>query len=387
MRYCSSATRTASTFGPCRSPSPLRLAGAVLGVLLSSGVAAARERIELVAGPPSEIRVTGLGAAALVALTGANRSADDWVELLSVHVGDESRPPLLGSWEVIGEALVFSPRFRLDPAVTYRAVYRRADKKVEADLNLPPSSSAAAPAVIAVHPSAPRLPENLLRFYLHFATAMVQGDSYARIHIEDHAGRTVELAVLEIQEELWDPDGQRLTLLFDPGRIKRDLTPNREQGLALRSGGSYTLVVHGSWRDGSGRTLGGDYRHPFRVGPADRSSPNPDSWSLAVPAAGGRSPLRVEFGEPLDHAQSRRWIWVEDGNGERLAGETSVGTGEQSWSFRPDEPWSGQTYTLRVDARLEDVAGNRVAEPFEVRNRQTAGRGPSVVDRRFIPQR
>ena len=39
-----------------------------------------------------------------------------------------------------------------------------------------------------------------------------------------------------INQELWDPGMQRLTLLLDPGRIKRGVGPNLEAGLALERG-------------------------------------------------------------------------------------------------------------------------------------------------------
>ena len=44
---------------------------------------------------------------------------------------------------------------------------------------------------------------------------------------------------LELDEELWSPDGTRFTLVFDPGRIKRGLKPREEAGPILEAGKSY----------------------------------------------------------------------------------------------------------------------------------------------------
>mgnify|MGYP003346898067 CR=1 FL=1 len=82
--------------------------------------------------------------------------------------------------------------------------------------------------VTQIYPSADVLPENTLKFYVHFSAPMSRGHSYDHIRLLDEANRPVELAFLELAEELWSPDMLRLTLLMDPGRIKR---------------GDYTLLV------------------------------------------------------------------------------------------------------------------------------------------------
>ena len=77
--------------------------------------------------------------------------------------------------------------------------------------------------VVAVYPSSATLPENQLRFYLHFSAPMSRGEVYQHLQLLDQDGKPIVLPFLEIGEELWDTTGQRLTLLIDPGRIKRGL--------------------------------------------------------------------------------------------------------------------------------------------------------------------
>ena len=75
-----------------------------------------------------------------------------------------------------------------------------------------------------VYPSADRLPENQLKFYLHFSAPMSQGDCYRHIKLLDARGKAVDLPFLELDQELWDPTGTRFTLFFDPWRIKRAIS-------------------------------------------------------------------------------------------------------------------------------------------------------------------
>lgn len=44
----------------------------------------------------------------------------------------------------------------------------------------------------------------------------------------------------------------RLTLIIDPGRIKRGARPLEELGPALKAGKKYTLAIGREWRDGRG---------------------------------------------------------------------------------------------------------------------------------------
>ena len=108
-----------------------------------------------------------------------------------------------------------------------------------------------------VYPSADVLPENLLKFYVHFSAPMGSGRSYEHIHLLDEANRPVDLPFLELAEELWSADLLRLTLLIDPGRIKREVKPLEDVGPALVAGRRYTLVISSGLRDAQGHRLTG----------------------------------------------------------------------------------------------------------------------------------
>jgi hypothetical protein len=276
---------------------------------------------------------------------------------------------VLGSYRVEGEVLRFEPRFPLARGVRYRAVFRpagRAARPVEARLFVPKPGRKPTTVVTHVYPSADRLPENQLKFYLHFSAPMRRGEAYRHVKLLDEKGKPVDLPFLELDEELWDPAGKRFTLFFDPGRIKRGLKPREEVGPALVEGKRYTLVVDRGWRDEEGSPLKEGFRKSFAVTAPDDTPPDPKAWKLAPPPAGTRAPLRVSFPEPMDHALLHRLVWVADARGRKVPGNVAVGDGETRWSFTPAKPWAAGPYNLVADTRLEDLAGNSIGRPFEV---------------------
>jgi hypothetical protein len=220
-------------------------------------------------------------------------------------------------------------------------------------------------SVVAVYPSADRLPENTLRLYVHFSGRVRQGDIYRHVKLVRDDGKEVSHPFLEIDEELWSADGTRITLLFHPGRVKRGLKPREEEGPILEEGRRYTLTISKGWEDLDGRPLTAEFRKTFAAGPPDDAVVDPDSWSLIAPR-GGNAPLIVRLARPLDHALLGRMVWVTDAAGNKVDGTVTVGGGERVVTFAPAKPWQRGGYKLVVDTRLEDVCGNRVGEPFEV---------------------
>ena len=201
---------------------------------------------------------------------------------------------------------------------------------------------------------------------------MAQGDVYRHIRLLKSSGEEVPLPFLELEQELWNHAGTRLTLLFDPGRIKRGLRSSEEAGSALEEGGEYALELASAWNSVRGAPLGAPMRHTFRVSTADRAAPTPSNWSLEQTGrAGTREPLVVLFPEPLDHALLHRLLWVERENGEVLPGEVTVDQHETRWKFRPNSAWSAGKFHLQAGPWLEDLAGNRIGRPFEVDARPT----------------
>jgi hypothetical protein len=324
------------------------------------------------------VDVTGLTTEAGDALAHADWKTDEWRALFALYVepADGSdptkRPPLLGDYRVAEGALRFTPRFALSPGVHYRAVFHAAripgakkGSDVVKSLFLPRPSSEPA-TVQAVYPTADTLPENQLKFYLHFTSPMSRGEAYQRIHLLGADGKEIDRAFLELGEELWTPDGKRFTLLFDPGRIKRGLTPREALGPVLESGKAYTLIIDRDWKDANGEPLKEGFKKKFRTTAPDETPPDPKTWRLEPPTAGGRTPLTLTFPKAMDHALLLDMLWVTDGDGRKIAGEVAVTEGETRWRFKPRQPWAAGPHRLVADTRLEDLAGNSIGRRFEV---------------------
>ena len=281
---------------------------------------------------------------------------------------DISEVPVSGAVEVIAGAAYFVPQFPFEPGVNYFAQFVSTDGEPLATniMGLEKESRSPAAEVVAVFPSADTLPENLLKFYLHFSEPMRQGGVYEFIELVDDKGRKADVPFLEVAEELWDSSGQRLTLFIDPGRVKREVKPLEDLGPTMAAGGNYTLRIDKHWPDARGVPLKRGFEKRFRVGLPDRKQPEVKSWKLTIPKAGTRSPLVVHLGEPLDRALLERLLWVEDSDGDRVAGEVSITDDETRWLFAVEGSWADGDYRLVADEWLEDLAGNRIGRPFEV---------------------
>jgi hypothetical protein len=324
------------------------------------------------------VDVTGLSKESLASLARLGTDADKWAKLFAVYVDRpgkdrKDQPAILGSYRIEKGVLRFEPRFPLARGVSYRAVFDPSslpgdkDKKAqEVLLSLPRPASKPTTVVAQVYPSSDVLPENLLRFYIHFSAPMSQGESYRHIKLLNAASKAIDLPFLELDQELWDPTGKRFTLFFDPGRIKRGLKPREDVGPALEEGKRYTLVIDRTWSDAEGNPLKDTFRKSFRVVKPDDEQPSTKTWKLKPPAAGTRSALRINFPKSMDHALLHRLLWVTDSGGKKLAGNIEVSERENVWLFTPERPWTNGAYNIVVDTRLEDVSGNSIARPFEV---------------------
>jgi hypothetical protein len=351
----------------------IRARGALLLLLTAALCAHAEPRIQWV--PEAErtcVEVAGLDDTTLAALR--DWPAEKWRVLLAVRVQQDGAPAMLGTWQADARVVRFRPQFPLTAGVAYRAEFDTTRlpgaavdaRRVTSEFTMPVSPHGPATVVTQVFPSADEVPENLLKFYLHFSAPMSRGHIYEHIHLRDEAGKDVELPFLEIDEELWDPEMKRLTLFIDPGRIKRGVRPLEEIGPSLQQGRRFTLAIDAAWLDAAGQPLAQKYERTFRVGPPNRTPIEPNEWKITAPVAGGTDALRIAFPKPMDHALALRLIGVAHSDGKPLEGSTTLADGERSWSFTPARPWSAGPYHVVIPTTLEDLAGNNIGKAFEV---------------------
>ena len=326
------------------------------------------------------IKLVGVSAATIEALRDASGTDPRWSSILAVHVAaadgsvPADRPAILGTYQVVGsnaQTIRFTPRFPLDAGRHYRATFDR-DGPTGPAPPLFTNRPMAAPPLVAstvvarVEPIGDRLPANLLRFYVYFSAAMGRGDAYAHLRLEDAAGQPLDHPFLELGEELWDPTGTRLTVLLDPGRVKRGLRPHDELGPIFVPGRSYTLRIDPTWRDATGQPLAAPASKTFSTGPTDETSPTPASWRIIPPRAGAVAPLVVEFPDTLDRATVASGLTLLDPAGQPVLGTAEAKVDGQGWQITPAQLWVAGTYTLAVNPDLEDLCGNSIRRPFEV---------------------
>jgi hypothetical protein len=324
-------------------------------VFLGSASGAANISIQLDGGV---FRVNGWTATA--------EPPEGWTSVFSVYAGVGDVQSMLGTYAVLDHVLTFHPRFPITAGVHFHAVFQVSGTRVEASFDGPPVATNALTRVERIYPSTNVLPSNALRFYIYFSAPMSRGEAWPHIHLIDaDTNRAVEIPFLELDQELWDQNNQRLTVLFDPGRIKRGLVPTNTIGPAIVEGKHYKLIIDREWHDARGVNLVEEFEKPFLGGPSDRLIPDPAKWRVSAPKAGTTDPLIILFPKPMDYVLLQRMIGIFDQRGE-ISGKITVDHDETEWRFTPHEAWKHGSYRIDADNTLEDISGNHLDRPFDV---------------------
>lgn len=316
------------------------------------------------------IEVYGLPKEALLQEEGRSdvKKLSRTIQVLVGSEGPADQPPVLGTYRVRDNKLVFEPRFPFKSGGTYRAVINTGDgeQAVTQVFTVGEAPQRKAAFVEEIFPSRDVLPENQLKFYVHFSAPMSQGDVYDRVRLFALGNDEIAVPFVNVGQELWDRSGTRITLLLDPGRIKRGLKPREDLGPILTEGESYVLEIDERWRDANGNLLRSGFQKRFRVDSPDETQPDPSRWKLHEPSAGTREPLQLQFDEPLDHAMLFRVLTVVDESEQRVQGKIRVLDEQTRWQFSPHAAWKSGKYEIVVETILEDLAGNSIERPFEV---------------------
>lgn len=277
-----------------------------------------------------------------------------------------------GSFKTDGTAICFVPRFPFLDGTSYSlvvgSVTETRDPKTSEiwTIKRPPQAGEATTDVLGIYPSADELPVNQLKIYIQFSNPMSEGWASRAVHVHRaDNGEPLNNVFLAMEPELWDRERRRITLLLDPGRIKRELAPNIEAGYPLVDGVPVSVTIDAEFRDATGRPLRTSAERHYKVGAPVRVRVESTNWQYHYPTAGSTDPLTIEFDRPLDYALLQHCFWVTDTAGVPLGGQGSVGFGERSWQFEPRLPWGEGQYVVMVDPRLEDLAGNSLTRVFD----------------------
>lgn len=364
----------------------------ILFFLLVSSFLMAQTKVQLITDKESkrfgQLQITGLP-------TTKTLNSEDWQPIFKIQYGNsiqENLPSMLGTYESQKAALYFQPRFpftqgksytlMLDAALFYKKTgMQLSTKNIIHTFQVPVLQEIKPTYVEHIYPSAAILPMNQLKLYVQFSASMRTGQAFDRLQLLDEKGEVVLAPFLYMDKELWDKDHQRLTVWFDPGRIKRDLPPHELLGLPLQAGQFYQLVVHQDWQDLNGNSLQENFIKQFRVVESDREMPKTANWKLNLPQSQSQEALIVDFKEPMDAALLEHSLVVLNEKNEMVTGIIELKNQEKVWHFTPIRAWQSGNYTIQIATILEDLAGNNLNRLFD---RNVGKDAEAVLDRKVV---
>lgn len=227
-----------------------------------------------------------------------------------------------------------------------------------------------AASATGVSPAARWIPANILRFYVTFSAPAETAFERSDLSLIGPDGQMIEDAFLILSEELWSPDGTRLTILMEPGRIKRGMVVWVEHPPALVPGRRYRLEV------ATGAAL---LTKTFDVVPAEQQPLDERRWFVTKAPVGTLHFLVLLFDRVMDAAIVADEVLVIGPEGEPVAGRIEVLSDGRKMRFHPERAWQDGEHQILFSHRLEDVCGNRLGEALDhaVSSRQRS-RGGSI---------
>ncbi|MCP1385481.1 hypothetical protein [Runella salmonicolor] len=280
-------------------------------------------------------------------------------ELLKVQLAN-SKTAILGDYSILRDSVIFEPLIPFTPGLQYEVLL---ENRLVGEIDIP--QAVPSTTLIGIYPSQDTLPENLLKFYFVFSRPMREGRSLAYVSLLNAKGDTLPGTFLNLQPELWNAEKTVLTLWLDPGRIKRDLQPNKSLGAPLTKGNHYTLVVSERWPDELGAGLTQSYTKRFVAATRDMTSPDVKSWTIKIPSKGTTQALEIHVKEALDYVLLQNTIRIIDARGKIINGVIQISNKEHLVDFIPASPWLAGAYKVLVESRLEDLAGNNLNRLFD----------------------
>lgn len=206
-------------------------------------------------------------------------------------------------------------------------------------------------------PAARELPANVLRFYVEFSEPAEADFDRDQVRLSDGAGRVINDAFLLLGQELWSPDARRLTLLMEPGRIKRGMGADPSHFPVFYASQEYQLDV---------LTGGRPLHKRFMIEAAQLKPLNEADWELTcVPRARSRDHLQLKFDRVMDSALVADEIAVLAPTGRLLATEPQLSECGRNLKIVPRSLWEDGAHRLIFSKQLEDVCGNRLGEALD----------------------
>tara|TARA_R110002073_G_scaffold128999_3_gene275090 strand:+ start:46635 stop:47723 length:1089 start_codon:yes stop_codon:yes gene_type:complete len=258
---------------------------------------------------------------------------------------------------------IFTPIIPFSAGESYE-IYK--DDVLYLSFSVPKLENQVRPKLISIYPAIDTVPENLLKMYFVFSKPMQQSQSFLDfITITNKETNKIENIFLPLENELWNTDHTELTLWLDPGRIKKDLIPNKELGIPVKKGNTYEITIPASLTDADGVALGKDYQKTIVVGERDAKSPSISKWELTIPQENTKEALGISFQESLDAMLSQETIQIVTDKNKIIDGGFMLSKKATSILFVPKVLWKKGAYKIVIESKLEDLAGNNLNRLFD----------------------
>ncbi|MEQ6124024.1 hypothetical protein AAON49_07495 [Pseudotenacibaculum sp. MALMAid0570] len=279
--------------------------------------------------------------------------------------GENNQHPVLGEYKKSGDYIEFIPTFPFTAEQVYEVTKNGEDYFSFLPMQSTQTVDYKSTELLKIYPEVDTVPENLLKMYFTFSHSIDASQNILdHIVVYDTETKETRDIFLRLENELWNKDRTEVTLWLDPGRIKKDLIPNKEHGSPLIKWRTYEIVVVENLRDINGKRIIGK-RKEFTVGNRDESKPNIQKWEITKPARDTKESIGFMFHESLDMKLFIETVRVYDSNSKVIKGEFFLSKNAKSALFIPENFWAEGKYTIEVESRLEDLAGNNLNRLFD----------------------
>ena len=128
-----------------------------------------------------------------------------------------------------------------------------------------------------------------------------------------------------------------------------------------------------------------NYDKKFTATVRDSLTPDPKNWKLEIPQNNSLQPLQINFGESLDYSLLLETLTVITEKGHKVSGKWIIAAKEKGCQFVPGKNWQSGNYKLKIETRLEDLAGNNLNRSFDrdVTKKETAPKTEDFVEMQF----
>ncbi len=219
------------------------------------------------------------------------------------------------------------------------------------------------PTVVNIFPQSDSLPVNIMRFYVEFSHPMQEMNIYEHVHLIDNKGQKGDSVFYQYPHEFWNNTRTKVSLLVDPGRVKRGLIAHNRLGRAFEEGVTYHLKIDSLLLNFEDQPLQKSVTKTFVAITEDIQAPNVNDWQLSQPRIETVEPLIINLKDKIDHVSAQTLLRITQNN-QLVEGHFEM-KGDTSLAFIPKSDWSRGKYQLSINSKLEDLTANSVNQVFD----------------------